>query len=374
MPVYCLGYQKGIENILLERTKKSSPVTKNKEVTMIKKACLVVMAVCIVLALSPLGISNAQTGPTIRLTHSTLFPAPHIQTQLIDSWGKEINQRTNGRVIVEIYPGQQLTKATECYEGVVQGKSDLGFSLIGYTAERFPVMGAVDLPLGYTSGKVATAVANEVYRKFKPKELSDTQVMYLSAHGPGFINTRGKAVRRMEDMKGLKLRAHGTSARVVKALGGIAVSAPMPEVYNMVKKGEVFGALFPYEAHDGWKMAEVHDYTTACYSIAYTSTFFVVMNKDKWNALPKDIQLIIEEVNNEWIAQHGEAWNTSDEVGMRVFLEHGNMIIGLDKEESARWKKAVAPVIDDYVKYLNGKGLNGQEIVDFTINTLNSMQ
>jgi TRAP-type C4-dicarboxylate transport system substrate-binding protein len=341
---------------------------------MIKKACLVVMAVCIWFAIAPLGISNAQTGPTIRLTYSNFFPAAHIQSKLVDSWCKEVNAKTNGRVIVEHYPGQQLTKATECYEGVVQGKSDLGFSMCAYTAERFPVMGAVDLPLGYSSGKVATAVANEVYRKFKPKELSDTKVMYLHAHGPGFINTRVKAVKRLEDMKGLRLRAHGASARVVEALGGIAVSRPMPEAYDMIKKGVVFGAVHPFEAHDGWKMAEVDDYVTVCYSIAYTSTFFVVMNKDKWNSLPKDIQLIIEEINNEWVAQHGEAWDTSDEVGMRVFLDQGNMIIGLDKQEAARWKRAIAPVIDDYVEYLNKKGFNGKEIVDFTINTLNSTQ
>lgn len=338
-----------------------------------KKALMFTMLVCIGLALLPFGSSHAQ-AETIRLTYSNFFPAAHIQSKLVDSWCKEVNARTNGRVIVEHYPGQQLTKAVECYEGVVQGKSDLGFSLLPYTAERFPVMGAVDLPLGYSSGKAATAVANEVYRKFKPKELSDTQVMYLHAHGPGLVNTRDKAVRRLEDMKGLKLRAHGTSARVVEALGGIAVSRPMPEAYNMIKRGVVFGALHPFEAHDGWKMAEVDDYVTACYSIGYTSTFFVVMNKDRWNALPKDIQLIIEEINNEWVVQHGEAWDTSDEVGFRLFLDQGNMIIGINKQEAARWKRAVAPVINEYVKYLNKQGLNGQEIVDFTINTLNSMQ
>jgi TRAP-type C4-dicarboxylate transport system substrate-binding protein len=148
----------------------------------------------------------------------------------------------------------------------------------------------------------------------------------------------------------------------------------MPELYQMLKRGVVFGAVHPFEAHDGWKMAEVDDYVTASYAIANTSTFFVVMNKDKWNSLPKDIQVIIEEVNNEWIAQHGEAWDSSDEVGMRVFLNKGNTIIGLSRQESARWKRAVTPIINNYIKYLNGKGLNGKEIVDFTIKTLNSMQ
>jgi hypothetical protein len=49
-------------------------------------------------------------------------------------------------------------------------------------------------------------------------------------------------------------------------------------------------------------------------------------------------------------------------------------MIGLDSDEAARWKKAVAPIIEDYAKTLNERGLNGQEIVKFTMDTINSMQ
>ena len=175
-------------------------------------------------------------------------------------------------------------------------------------------------------------------------------------------------------MKGLRLRTHGTTERIVAALGGVPVRAPMPELAEMLKKGVVFGAVHPVEVHDGWKMAAWENYFTACYAIANTSTFFVVMNKDTWDALPEEFQVIIEEINNEWVVQHGEAWVSSDEVGMRSFLNKGNMMIGLSDKEADRWKRAVAPIIKDHVKLLNSKGLNGQEIVDFTINTLNSMQ
>lgn len=75
-----------------------------------------------------------------------------------------------------------------------------------------------------------------------------------------------------------------------------------------------------------------------------------------------------------WIAQHGEEWDSSDAVRLQPFLDEGNIIMGLNKQEAARWKRAVAPVIDDYVKYLDKKGHNGREIVDLTINTLNNMQ
>ena len=338
-----------------------------------KKMCLVLMAVCIGAAFIALTILKSD-AETIQLTYANFFPPNHIQSQLVDSWIKEVETRTNGRVKIKHYPAQTLLKSDELYEGVVKGRADLGMIVLAYTPGRFPVMSTVDLPLGYTTGKVATAVANVVYRKFRPKELTDTRLMYLHAHGPGLICTRGKAVRRLEDMRGLRLRAHGDSARMVEALGGIAVSKPMPETYQMIKKGLVAGAVHPMEALKGWKLGEVDDYVTAAYASAYTTTFCNFMNIDKWNALPKDIQTIIEELNNEWVVQHGEAWDTSDREGMQYFLSLGRQIIGLDAVESARWKKAVAPIMENHVKYLNGKGLNGREIVDFTINALQSMQ
>jgi TRAP-type C4-dicarboxylate transport system substrate-binding protein len=175
-------------------------------------------------------------------------------------------------------------------------------------------------------------------------------------------------------MKGLKFRAHGTSALVVRALGGTPVPKPMPETYQMLQKGVVDGSVYPLESNKGWKLGEVTDYCTANFSSAYTTSFFVVMNKDKWNALPADIQKIIEGINEEWAVKHGEAWDSSDMIGMRYFLEQGNEVIGLDAKESERWKKAVAPIIDDYMKELDKKGFNGKELVDFTIKTLESLQ
>jgi TRAP-type C4-dicarboxylate transport system substrate-binding protein len=285
-----------------------------------------------------------------------------------------VEQRTDGKVTVEYYAGQTLTKANQCYDGVLEGLSDIGFSVLAYTRGRFPVMSAVDLPLGYTSGKVATKVINEVYKKFNPKELDNTKVMYLHAHGPGLIHTKGKAVRKLEDMKGLKFRGHGTSAEVVTALGGTPVPKPMPETYQMLQKGVVDGGVYPLESNKGWKLADVTDYCTADFSAAYTTSFFVVMNKDKWNALSPDVQKTIEAINSEWAVKHGEAWDTSDMDGIRYFLEQGNEIIGLDKKEAERWKKAVEPIIEAYKKELNEKGFNGQEIIDFTVSTLNSLQ
>ena len=331
------------------------------------------LVVCIGLAFGFISPVTAEAGPT-KLTYSNFFPPGHIQSKLAESWCKEVEKRTNGQVVVDYFPGGTLTKARQVYDGVVEGLSDVGLSVFAYTRGRFPVMAAVDLPLGYTSGKVATQVINAVYQKFMPKELMDTQVIYLHAHGPGLINTKSKAVRKMEDMKGLKFRAHGTSALVVKALGGTPVSKPMPETYQMLQKGVVDGAAYPFEANKGWKLGEVTRFCTADFSAAYTTSFFVVMNKDKWNSISAANQKIIDQINLEWADKHGEAWNTSDALGIVFFLNQGGQIIGLDAKEAERWKKAVAPIIEDYKADMNKKGFQGTELVDFTIKTLNSLQ
>ena len=164
----------------------------------------------------------------------------------------------------------------------------------------------------------------------------------------------------MEDLKGLKIRSHGTSAKVVKALGGTPVAKAMNESYQLLQKGVVDGSVHPMEANKGWKLGEVIDFFTGSYSAAYTTGFFVVMNKDKWEALPENIQKIIQEINQEWIVKTGQAWDQSEEEGRRFLEEKHVEMIALSDQESARWAEAVRPILDEYVEKTNQRGLSGE--------------
>jgi TRAP-type C4-dicarboxylate transport system substrate-binding protein len=119
------------------------------------------------------------------------------------------------------------------------------------------------------------------------------------------------------------------------------------------------------EVLKGWNQAEVIKYTTECYSVGYTTCFYVIMNLDKWNSLPKDVQKVFDKVSKDWVSKHGEAWDSSDEKGRQFTLDQGNEIIPLSKEESARWAEAVRPVIDAYAESLEEKDLPGNEYVEF---------
>lgn len=314
---------------------------------MIKRISMFFWAVVIGITLTATSVLSAGAKPT-KLTFSIFFPPTHGQTKAAMAWAKEIEQRTDNKVQISVFAGGTLTKAPQCYSGTVKGISDLGFSLFAYTRGRFPVMAAVDLPMGYPNGKVASRVAQEFAKTFKPKELSDVKVLYLHAHGPGLLHTK-KPVKKLEDIKGMKIRATGLSAKIVKALGGVPVAMPQGGTYEALKKGVVEGTFGPMEVLKGWKQAEVIKYTTECYSIGYTTTFFIVMNLDKWNALPADIKKIFDEVSDKYTDVHGKVWDSTDQEGRKYTQSLGNKIISLSDEESARWRKAAEPVINDYI-------------------------
>ena len=323
------------------------------------------LCVCMLAVLVSLHAVPAQAGPKpVELTYSIFFPATHQNTVLATEWAKEIEKRTDGRVKITVFAGGTLTPADKCYDGVEKGISDIGMSVLGYTRGRFPLTEVIDLPLGYKSGTVATGLVNAFYKKFAPKEFDTVRIMYLHAHGPGFLHTK-KAVATLEDLKGLKIRCTGLAAKVVTALGGTPVAMPMGETYDALSRGVVDGSMAPVESLEGWKWGEVVKCSTECYGAAYTSAFFVAMNKAKWDALPEDVQKIMDKVNEEWVVKTGTGWDAMDQAGRAYTLARGNKFITLAPEENARWAKAVQPILDDYVKNMKDKGLPGAEALEF---------
>jgi len=333
--------------------------------------CSIFVLLCAGFALT-VAPAYGQAKP-IELTYSIFFPAPAPQTQVATDWAKEIEKRTNNRVKITIFPGGTLTAADKCYDGVVKGISDIGMSVFAYTRGRFPLTEVADLPLGIKSGLVATKMINAYYKKFNPKELKDVKVMYLHGHGPGFLHTK-TAVEKLEDLKGMKIRCTGLAAKIVEKLGAVPVAMPMGETYDSLKRGVVEGSMAPQESLKTWKWGEVVKFTTESWGSAYSTGFFVVMNKGKWNGLPKDVKKIIEQVNKEWIEKQGKNWDDIDKAGREATLAAGNKIITLSKEENMRWAEAVKTILDGYVKNMKEKGLPGDKALKFYRDELKKLQ
>jgi TRAP-type C4-dicarboxylate transport system substrate-binding protein len=329
-------------------------------------------AVCLVVLVAAVGCSKKadtakapeqKPAPTVKLSYSVFFPPTHIQCRMAEEWAKEIAARTDGSVEITIYPAGTLTKADQCYTGVVSGISDIGMSCFAYTPGRFPLLEGLDLPLGYPTGMAATQAATAIAQEFAPQELADVKLLYIHAHGPGILATK-KPVQKLEDMAGLKVRATGLSSKIVQSLGGTPLAMSQPDTYEALQKGTVDATFCPVETLKGWKQGEVISSITDTSAIGYTTAMFVVMNKDSWAKLSAAQQQILTDINAEWVAKHGQAWDQADAEGMAFIKELNRGVVALSPEEQQRWKDAVQPILEAYTAQAESKGLPGKSFLE----------
>jgi TRAP-type C4-dicarboxylate transport system substrate-binding protein len=301
----------------------------------------------------------------IRLKVANFFGTKAYQSTVLGEFCKDLEKRTDGRVKVDYFAGGSLLKPTAMFDGVVDGITDIGYSHVYYTSGRFKVIETCGLPLGYPSGWVASQVFNDFYQEFKPKEFEQVKVLFFNATPNSAIATANTPIRKLEDLKGLTIRAPGMCGEVIKALGANPAPTPMPEVYDAIAKGVLDGESSNFETLYAFKFAEVVKYTTSIPQINFPYPFYLVMNKDSYNKLPADIRTIFDKLVGEYKERYILMWNAIDFIGKKFGIEHGVEIIELPDSEMERWKAAVAPVIDNYVKKMVGEGYSEAEVRDW---------
>jgi len=331
------------------------------------KGSTVVKALVLAMFLSVLiiPIQGYAQEKVITLKVANWFPVAHKQSPLLESWGKDLEKRTNGKVKVNYYPAGTLVPAPQSYDAVTKGISDVGNHVLGYTVGRFPLTEVLDLPLGYPNNTVPTKLANAFYDKFKPKEFNDVKVLWFHAQAPGIVHTKTKPITKLEDLKGMKMRTYGSNAKLMSLLGGTPVAMPMTDVYDALSRGVAEGLMCAYEATEGFRFGDQLKYSTENYATSYSAVFAIVMNKDKWNSLPPDIQKIIDTMSAEYIEKYAAMWDDIEKSGKAYLVKRGNKINTLTKEEEAKWVEKAQPIFDDYVKKMKEKGLPGDEALKF---------
>jgi TRAP-type transport system periplasmic protein len=300
----------------------------------------------------------------IRLRYADITPAAHKRSKLTVEWCNEIEKRTNGRVKITYFPGSTLAPPMQVYDSTVRGIADIGQSLMSYSPGRLPLTEVLSLPLGFTSGYQATRLANEYYKKFQPKEFADSKVMLLHASGSCIFMTR-KPIQKTEDLKGLRIKVNSENADIAHAVGAAPVTMPVSETYDGLQKGLLDGMLLSVETIKGYKFGEVIKTALENHAFSYSTGLFVIMNKARWDSFPKDIQQIIEKVNEEYVEKYGKLWNELEKEGKDYGISKGVTFVQVPKEEQAKWAEKMKPIFDQYVKEIKAKGLPAEEALKF---------
>lgn len=305
------------------------------------------------------GTARAQS--TITLTYANFPPAATFPCIQMERWAKEVEKRTGGKVKVKTFPGGTFLNAKNMFEGVTSGIADIGNFAMSYQPGRFPVSEAVDLPLGFTSARVASLVLYDLIEKYKPREFEKVKVLTVFTCPPTNFMTKAP-VRRLADLKGVELRVAGTSAEVAKRLGAVPVAMPQSETPEAIQKGIVKGMISSLEILQDLKFASYTPYATIA-NLPVVS-FAVVMNKAKWDSLPADVKNALDTLSRDQAAWTGEYADRHVQESL-AWAKKGyqHQVFTLPAADQKQINALLSPMVDDYVKKVSAQGLNGKQIV-----------
>jgi TRAP-type C4-dicarboxylate transport system substrate-binding protein len=305
----------------------------------------------------------------IELRISSWMPAKSVDTAIAEFWIKKVEERTGGKVRFTLYTAGALGQMKDHYDMAIKGVADITFHTLSNNPGRHPISEVLHLPFMIPSSEVGGKVFTQLYREFPEirAEFAEVKVIGLGTVDLWNFHTLRKPVQKMEDLKGLKFRVPGgIASEAVKALGGVPIGLPVPELYLSLQKGVIDGTVMGWEGIVSFKLYELlKNYTEVGGFTTLTQGMF--MNKASYDKLPPEVKKVIDEEYGLkwWEEQKGKLFHDKwGEEGRLLATKQGGKIYTLPPDEQKRWVEAILPIRDSWVKAMEPKGVPAKKILD----------
>lgn len=251
------------------------------------------------------------------LTMSSWLPPGHpVLVNAILPWAKDVEAATEGRVQI-VVPGKPLGTPQAHFDLARDGIADIAYGQHP-SSEDDRFTGAMVGQFTRT-GDDAVATSAAFWRVYTTQldaqaEHAGTHLLGLWTHGPGLIHTGRVKIEKPEDFAGVKIRVPGGYVHdLLNALGATPLFMPAPEIYEKLSRGVIDGGAFSYEAVTAFNLIDHVRHTMRVPGGLYNSTWYMVMNEDRWDAISDADRAAIEALSGEALALRvGEAWNAAD--------------------------------------------------------------
>ncbi|HEY5380240.1 MAG TPA: TRAP transporter substrate-binding protein [Pseudolabrys sp.] len=287
------------------------------------------------------SVATAQTTFDLKLGH---FISPkHIFSEYLQRWVDELKKTSGGKLNITIFPANTMGPTPNYADYARTGVADITWFLHGATPGRFPMTEIIQLPYMVGSSEIGTKTLNdsEVMKLLEP-EYPGVKILYLLTTQPGVLLTAKTPVKKVDDMKGMRVRfASVTIKSYIASLGATPVGIPPSGIADALQKGTVDGVFTDYGgAHTAFRLGGLVKYTTELY--AYVSSFGVAMNQNSYAKLPAELQKLIVDTTKPRLQEIGKLWDSADAPGKKYLTSEGCTAIELTKEEDAHFKKVGA--------------------------------
>jgi len=321
-------------------------------------ALFVPVAVGLVLLLC----QTASAADAIVLRYATQMPKTHHLTVADYEFAKTVEEKTGGKVKIEVYPAGQLYKGVSLVNALMSGAIDMGITYGGALTGPVPLIDVFDIPFLFSDYQMIQQLwAGKVGALIKDAALQKGIVMLsFGAYGDSFCIINSKhPIKTPQDLEGLKIRCNTPmAAESVKVLGASPLMMSSSEVYTALQRGTVDGATTGLGTVVSRKWYEVAKYATITAS-SY-SVWPVMINKESWEKLPKEYQDIIRQAaldNQQRIIDNVIASDAKDTAAMQEKMA----VYILSAEEKAQWRQKLEKVSDSFVERT---GQEGAQIIE----------
>lgn len=321
-----------------------------------------------ILATGVIGTAIAATGTpaahaeTVLRFNNVLPPTHIIRTQGWDVWAKQVAEATNGRVKIEMTT-KALGILPRAFDLARDGVADVTWGVQGYTPGRFVSAEIAELPFLSPTGEALSVAYWRVYKKHfeKANEYRGVKLLGLHTHSPGHVFTATKPLTKMADLKGLKIRiVNRSTSDVLKAFGGAPVREPAPKLSQLLSKGVVDGTFFTADGISSFRLGGKLNNWLRFQDGLYNTSFFLVMNQTKWDAIPAADRTAIERVSGENFARiMGALWDRSEAEGAALLKKTGAKIAEPSDADMAKLKAKAALFETTWLKKVKAKGIDG---------------
>ncbi|MES2353604.1 MAG: TRAP transporter substrate-binding protein [Pseudomonadota bacterium] len=288
------------------------------------------------------GLTYADQPIVIKFSHVVAQDTP--KGKGAEYFKKLAEERTKGRVKVEVYPNSQLYKDKEEMEALQLG----AVQMLAPSLAKFGPLGArefevFDVPYMFNSYDELHKITHGPVGKSLLKKLENKGILGLVFWDNGFKEmSANKPLKKPEDLKGLKMRIQSSKILdlQMRSLGGNPQVLAFSEVYQALQTGVVDGTENPVSNFYTQKMHEVQKYLTLTDHgwLGYA----VIVNKKFWEALPADIRATLEGAMNDATKYADDIAKKENDDALEAVKKSGKtQIITLTPEEKAEWKRAL---------------------------------
>ncbi|MBX9758346.1 MAG: TRAP transporter substrate-binding protein [Beijerinckiaceae bacterium] len=313
---------------------------------------------------------RAQAQPVMLRLHHFLPAASNAHAGLLAPWAKRLEAASDGRLRIQIFPSMQLGGTpAQLYDQARDGVVDMVYTLPGYTPGRFPATEVFELPfIADRRSAVNSPAAWEFAQGHMGEQTGDVKLLCYWCHDGGVIHATRK-VTSLADLKGMRLRFPTRLAgEALKAAGAAPIGMPVTQVAESITQRVLDGAVVPWEVAPSIKLPDLarNHLEIAGSPTLYTASFFVVMNKARYEGLPAELRAVIDaHAGLAFSNVAGGVWDqASASVEATVRKGGRNVISQLPDADKATWMKACEPIAAQWIDEMNTRKLDGRAMVE----------